>query len=256
MKGLLTSDTHYGFSQKTHVIHEKFLKHLAEVIQLNDIKFLIHAGDWACNKQDQFERTLLMFRKHISIPIIAVRGNHELWDWQKVARRKMMWGEMDRKHREWFKAAGIHHLENDGPFVIGDTIIMGWDGWYHDLNPPTNDDTQMIGYIESGTAHQYHNRRAHRALDAMLQVDRSQYKTAICVTHMPVVIKSIIDAKFNANPMYFDFVKSKCEFLCMGHSHTYMNELKEGVRLLNAGSDLDRPNFLMFDTDDRGYGII
>jgi len=251
MKALLTSDTHYGYSQKTHIIHERFLKHLADVIALNDVKFLIHAGDWACNKQDQFERTLLMFRKYITIPILAVRGNHELWDWHKDARRKLMWGEMSRNHAEWFKAAGIHHLENDGPFTIGDTIIMGFDGWYHSWNPPTNDVGQMVSYIESATAHQYHNQRAHKALDTMLQIDRSQYKTAICVTHMPVIVKNVVDAAFNANPAYFDFIKDKCNVLCMGHSHIYMNEYREGVRLLNAGSDYDRPNFLLFDTDDR-----
>lgn len=252
MKALLTSDTHYGFSQKTHIIHERFLKNLAEVIRLNDVKFIIHAGDWACNKQDQFERTLIMFRKYIHIPILSVRGNHEHWDFNKDSKSKTMWGELDKNHKAWFKAAGIHHLEADGPFTIGDTIIVGFDGWYHQLNPPTNDHEQMVGYIEGGTAHQYHNRRAHKALEVVLQVDRSQYNTAICVTHMPVTVNSIVDAAFNGNPMYFDFIKDKFDILCMGHSHRFVNEVRDGVRLLNCGSDYDKPNFILFETDTKG----
>jgi predicted phosphodiesterase len=248
MKCILTSDTHYGLSQKTHIIHERFLKHLAEVIKLNNVKLLIHAGDWACHKQDQFQRTLLMFRKYIAIPIVAVRGNHEYWDYQKVSRRHMMWGEMDSLHIAWFKAANIHHLETFGPYTIDDVIIAGFDGWYHSLTPPTKDHERIVRFIEDGTAFQYHNRRAYKALDKMLQIDRSQYKTAVCVTHFPVVIKNIIDAEFNANPLYFDFIKEKFDILCMGHSHQYMDEVKDNVRLLNAGSDYDKPNFIVFET--------
>src|SRR6202453_1149605 len=165
MKGLLTSDTHYGFSQKTHRIHEKFLEHLAQVIKLNDVRFLIHSGDWSTNKQDQLERTLLMFRKYISIPIIAVRGNHCLWDYQKAKVRRMHWGEMQQKHAEWFKAADIHHLENQGPMTIDDHIIVGWDGWYHNVNPPTNDASQMISNIEGCPTHLFHNQRAYKAFE-------------------------------------------------------------------------------------------
>lgn len=250
MKLTKTSDTHYGFSQKTHIIHERFLTNLYEEIINNGSRALIHAGDWNCNKQDQFERTMKMFRKYLpGIRILATRGNHCLWDHQKKGSRRMMWGEMERQHAEWFKENDIHHLENDGPVVIDNTVIVGWDGWYHDINVASNDASHMISYIEGGTAHMYHNRRAHRAFEKIVDMDLSMYDKRIAVTHMPPYTKDTGRKDMIANPMMLPIVKDKFDIFVMGHSHQYQNRIEDGCLLINCGSDYDKPKWLTFDTE-------
>lgn len=250
MKFTLTSDTHYGMTHKTHIIHEKFLRNLHEEIVNNGSKALIHAGDWNCNKQDQFQRTLVMFRKWLpNISIIAVRGNHCLWDYNKVPARKRQWGELQALHTQWFKDAGIHHLENDGPYIIDNTIIVGWDGWYHDINPPTNDAGQMIGNVNGVPTHLFHNQRAFHAFDKITKMDLSSYDKAIAVTHMPPWSDNPFDQSHSSNPAFLPIVKDMFDVFCTGHSHRYRNKIENDCLLLNCGSDYDKPKWLTFDTE-------
>lgn len=252
----LTSDTHYGFNHKTHRIHERFLTILSEAVEADGVKCVIHAGDWSCNKQDQFYRTMKMFRKYIGeeIPIACVRGNHDFWDHvdgYKVARKRHF-GELSNIHRSWFEEHNIHHLET-GPLVVGDVIVCGFDGWYGRADPPTKDAEKMIDNIEGCPGMMYHSSRAYKELSRVLDTDISDYAKAVCVSHFPPMggdWKNGYDPKdvsFSANPKYLKPITDKFDVFCMGHSHGHVNRIENNCRLMNAGSDYNTPRFLLFN---------
>jgi len=246
LKFALTSDTHYGHNKNTHRVHEKFLEKLAADIAAQDIKVLIHAGDWTSNKQDQFYRTLKMFRKYIDIPILGVRGNHDLWQYSPRDEQKLSLTELDKKHNEWFTESNIHHLQN-GPFVIDDVVIVGFDGWYYSHNPPTNDETMMCKFEGADRATVHLTREAYLKLDTLLQMDLSQYRKAVMVTHHPPFTESYVYMQHCANPNYFEPIKEKFDVFCTGHSHHYWNETQDDCLVLNCGSDYNEPKHLVFE---------
>ena len=259
VKFLLTSDTHYGFNHKTHQRHETFLEGVQLAIKEEGVNCVVHAGDWSVNKQDQFYRTMKMFRKYIplDIPIVCVRGNHDFWDYAKdygytSSGRKMHWGEMQQAHNKWFEEFNIHHLES-GPFIVEDVIVCGFDGWYGQANPPTNDESQMIGNIEGCPTMVYHSSRAYKELMRVLDTDTDAYAKAVCVSHFPPFggdYKNGHDPKdlrYSANPRYLDPITEKFDVFCMGHSHGHVDRIDNNCRLLNAGSDYNLPKYLIFD---------
>jgi len=251
IKLALTSDTHYGHSKNTHRIHEKFLEALAADIKTNDVKALIHAGDWTSYKQDQFKRTLAMFRKYIpaNIPIVAVRGNHDLW--QGGNRKKFGYihhhGQMMQQHEEWFKANNIHHLEA-GPMQLGDVIIYGFDGWYRVAEPTTNDEIYM-GWndVEGCPIMPYLSNRAHKKLDEILAQDLSGYRASVLVTHHPSFTDDPGYEDLCANLKFFDPIVEKFDAYAVGHSHQFINQRFGKCLVLNSGSDYDKPKHLIFE---------
>ena len=255
VKFLLTSDTHYGYNHKTHRIHEKFLTEIKEAIDIEEISAVIHAGDWSVNRQDQFYRTMKMFREYIDprIPILCVRGNHDFWDYPDGYKvpRKRLWGELANIHREWFKELNVHHLE-EGPYTVKDVIVCGFDGWYNHANPPTNDETQIIGNIEGCPAMVYHSSRAYKELCRVLDTETNGHEKSICVSHFPPFGGdkkglSERDLTYSANPRYLDPITEKFDVFCVGHSHRHVDRIENNCRLLNAGSDYNLPKFLIFD---------
>lgn len=256
VKFALTSDTHYGFGSKTHKFHMRFLAKLWQAIQDEGVAAVIHAGDWSCNQQHQFMRTMKMFRQYIpkEIPILAVRGNHDLWDWPDgyKVRAKRHWGELKRIHEKWFFQHNIHHLE-EGEYVVDDVIVCGFDGWYGQANPPTNDKDMIVDNIEGCPAMIYHSSRAYKELNRVLATDTSKHAKAICVTHFPPIggdRKNGYDPKdlsFSANPKYLQPIVDKFDVLCMGHSHQRVDRMHKKCRLLNCGSDYNKPEFLIFE---------
>jgi len=247
IKIALTTDSHYGHSKNTHKIHEKFLKRLNLAIKADDVKVLIHTGDWISYKQDQLERTLKMFRKYIDIPIVCVRGNHDLWQYDKRNDgRKLTLMELDEQHNKWFKENDIHHLEN-GPFIVDDVIIVGFDGWYNMCYPPTNDAEHMKSNVEGVPTMVYLSGKTYSKLDNLLQIDLSCYRSSVMVTHHPPFTEDVQYLDYCANPNYFQPIKDKFDAFCTGHSHHYWNESQDNCLILNAGSDYDKPRYTIFE---------
>jgi predicted phosphodiesterase len=258
MKILKTSDTHYGHSNNTHKIHQKFLDNIKKEITFNDVRLIIHAGDWSSSHQDQFERTLNMWRTTLGdIPIVTSRGNHELWDQRKKKydrltgemsyRRQLPWEVMDELHKEWFKEYNIHHLESQGVFEIDDIGVFGFDGWYYRFDAPTNDGGMIVPYVGGDTSLIYHSHRAYKALDKILAEDMDKYRKTICVTHFPPFCKEPQWQAYNANPSFLEPIKEKFDVLCVGHSHRYRNDIEDGTHIINAGSGYDRPQYVVFE---------
>lgn len=154
-------------------------------------------------------------------------------------------------HKEWFKEHNVHHLE-EGPHVVDDVIVCGFDGWYNRADPPTNDSDRMIGNIEGCPAMVYHSSRAYKELCRVLDTDTDSYRKSICVSHFPPFggdRKGLTerDMSYSANPRYLEPITEKFDVFCVGHSHMHVDRIENGCRLLNAGSDYNSPRFVIFD---------
>jgi predicted phosphodiesterase len=205
MLAAFTSDTHYGYGQNTHIIHEKFWAQLAS----HKPDVLFHAGDWSSYKQEQFHKTLVMARRHLPhIPILTVRGNHEIWDTTlkvlrasqnptmddanrdriRAARRyTKRYPQIMQDHQKWFQETGIIHLDGTHYDLTPEIVVIGFDGWYHVTDPRergTNDDVAICSMIESAPAMVYLREKAYKDLDKILS-HPTEGKTVVGMTHMP-----------------------------------------------------------------------
>lgn len=255
--GIVTTDTHYGMSANTHSAHEKFLEKVAQTVSEQNIQFIAHCGDWTSSKQDQFYRSMSMFRKYLpNIPIITVRGNHDFWDYdlwfqfRKKGRSRSYskyscktYGLMMEQHRKWFEQFGIHHVDM-GEFVIDDVVFLGFDGWYDHLDPPTNDKQMMYGFIESAPTFHYLNYKAHKDLEKLLATDTDRYRAVVGMTHFPSFTEDEKYRLFCANAKYHQFLTEKCDVLLLGHSHRQVDCVENECRVVNPGSDYDSPRFV------------
>lgn len=251
MKILLTSDTHYGFSDKTHRIHEKFLNEIKEL----DFDIMLHAGDWGCNKPDQTYRSMIMFRNHLgNRPIVGVLGNHDYW--QHKQHKAFSFNRLDETLRQ--KAA-----ENN-IFLVGRGLgfytlmqeskvaVLGLDGWYAHPNPQTNDTDNMWRNVEGVSVHQWMQKIAIQEFDSLIDtakgLKQDGYKL-IFLSHFPLYIQKPNDEMYSGNPKWMQFLEEiGFEAMCFGHSHSQIIETGSGGQMIyNAGSDYNNPKYLIFE---------
>ena len=249
MNLILTSDTHYGMDGKTHSKHDKFWRKVAKSIVDNDVKCLVWAGDLSANKQRQLRRTIQHMREHVKIPVVLVRGNHDFWDaWdpRDEGSGNRAWHLLEADHRQLFGEFNISHLE-DGPVVIDDVIICGWDGWYGMSNPPTNDERFMFRDYRGAPMHVFLSNRAWKKFDEVLATDVDKYRAAVAVTHFNPYVTDWKWADMCANLKFYDLIKEKFDVFCCGHNHQFKDRVEDGCRVLNSGSDYNNPKFLLFE---------
>jgi len=286
MKLAIVSDTHYGHSHRTQRIHEKFLKKLSEACVEEKVDALIHAGDWISHTQHQLPRTWKMFRKAMGdLPILGVLGNHDHWDsetWYDFKkarhtkyRRGKPYNAMVLDWEEWAEESNIHLLEKN-PYRFdeqgeGDTIIYGFNGWYHNIPPLTNDVHHMPKLHEAAPIHSYLNNKAYKDLDWCLS--EVEFKEAenenikkIMVTHMPPYSKDSKYIGFCSNPKFMGFIADPFDALIVGHSHQVEDFIHEEeaytdegsfihkCRVINPGTNFDKfsggydkPNFKIIE---------
>lgn len=233
MKCLLTSDSHRGFDKNTHKIHEKFLIKIAE--EKPDV--VIHAGDWASNQQKQLEATFKQWRGALpNIPIICVFGNHDYW----CHKERFSYQTMQDFHKKILKDFDIHHLGHSGPYETPDVIFAGYDGWYSHVNPPTNDAIN----VPKDLTHDIMSKKAHQ--DILNILDLTSEKTIVGISHFPPFTENYLYLPYCANPLYMDPITEKCDVFCVGHSHKACDFIKNDCRVLNAGSDYNKPAYIVF----------
>lgn len=271
MKFVATTDLHYGFDQKTHKIHEKFLQKIKMACDTEKVDAVIHCGDWIANNQHQLPRTFKMFREALGdLPILGVLGNHDRWSqeyWNtSLSRRayaspeaKLSLSAMEIQHRDWAAEFNIHLLERT-PFVFKDVVVYGFNGWYGNANPPTNDAANMPRIYETAPTHAYLSHQAGKELDWIFgDIEKiGEGVKKICVTHFPPYTKSPGYEAYCANESYLDFITEKFDLLLVGHSHReedWINEFKgHTCRVVNPGTNFDqfsggynKPNFIILD---------
>lgn len=254
-KFIKVTDTHYGHSNNTHKIHEKFLNLMAHEIQKQKIDAVIHSGDWISHNQHQLPRTWKMFRRILNdIPILAVRGNHDLWNYdqfQKGAAGRYAKpyfsniNELYNAHSDWASDCNITLLEVS-PVVIKDCVVFGFDGWYGQRGT-TNDPDYMHRIVESGAPiDQWLSYRAYKDMQQSIDWANSpeyQDKKKVLVTHMPpgdMRLGSNMRIDMAASPSIMPFITETFDVCCFGHTHFPLDIEIDGCRFINAGTDYEK----------------
>jgi len=257
MKILLTSDTHYAMTKHTPAIHEKFLAEGS--ILAPDL--VLHAGDWSATSQNQLGKTLKNFRRAFgAVPIAGVLGNHDLW--HKTQYDVLEGRRTTRSLSSRLNIAGslmrdqdVHWLAPDRPLEASGVMVFGFDGWYAHSDPQTYDRHWLPGTDDNGrdvmvSLQKRSLTQFEQLLDALAnaRADHPEKKIVV-VTHHPIVRlegrSHPFDGDYNMGARLID--DKLCDVLCMGHSHRRVDTREGDVRLLNAGSDYDKPAWLEFE---------
>ena len=257
MKVILTTDLHEGFDYKTNEINKKHIKKMAEEI-VNDpeIKVMVITGDLASHKLKQFPRILKMLRANIHIPILVVRGNHDLWGREEgKLQRDGTWfqpkfqslQEIYTLQKQWFKDYDIHHLE-EGNFKIENTVFVGWDGWYHDLFPNTNDEFHMTTYTEGIRTMEWLSKRADKEFERVIY-DDTEADIRIAVTHHSPMPTDPLYQSHCSNPKHLQFITSKYDYFLIGHTHQKTFMQVNDCIIINAGSHYNDPKYRIFEVE-------
>ena len=225
-KIVLTCDLHYGCSNKTREILNRFYENI------KNPDYLIIAGDVISHKQAQWEPALKQLREHFDCPILIVMGNHDLW--QYVYKRDTLWG-IKKKIMTKFSQYDITYLPHN-PVIEDNFKIYGFDGWYGKSDPPSRDLEYLPSTIEGIKTHDYLKMKGLEQLNMI--PDKGEIQQ-IVVTHFGYTGNSM-----SGDSRWLDILNRKCDILCVGHSHQHRFENMMDMQILNSGSDYDDPKLL------------
>lgn len=284
----ISSDLHYGQSEKTHELHDAFFRNLSE--EKIDVLFL--AGDLIASKQKSLDQFFTLLRTHLpNIKVLVVEGNHDRWNddiylsskhytesvpmysprevyknRKNIENRKpMTWGEMNEYHKSLYKKYDLIHLDGSAHDLSNDIVAIGFDGWYNSTNIQsmgTNDYLFLPENIESAPAMIYLRNKAEKDLEKILELN-TEGKTVIGMTHFPPFSKECppiegfhVEESWGANPRFLNFLTEKCDILIVGHNHHPMDLIYDDCRILNAGAPWDSskrsyiPQYKIFEIKD------
>lgn len=241
MRILKTSDNHRGFSYTTGNVHEKWAKRIAN--EYFDV--VVAAGDHGSSKIDETHRHFKFLRRVAGTrPVLTVLGNHDFWNDPQIQPLEAI-----ERHKEAARKYGVHMLDIDGHIVINDILFVGWMGWY--IEPPKGNDFNNIprlhphGYPMNVWFNQLEQMQLAEVLKTCEAYATKGLRTTVGVTHFPIHKEGV---RHFGNPRHMDFVKAaKIETLLYGHSHSFHDELRDGVHLVNAGSDYDKPKHVIVE---------
>lgn len=233
MKILLTSDTHYGFSDKTDKIMRNFIEEVAQRIDEDAIEYCLHAGDVSSHKSTQIRDFWKLWHDYVSVPTYWVTGNHDYWD--------MKGASIDEFHKNIGVDDGVA-----GAMLSDEVNLFYFNGFYGNTRPPTQDRYRM-----GNTVFDDLQRRSYKDFKRILS-DAQDCKglgvqKQILLTHYPLYTNNPLDESFSANRKWWDEIPGVFDIVCQGHNHKRQDEFVDGVRILNAGSDYDKPKYLIFE---------
>lgn len=233
----IISDTHYGFSKFTHRKLEKVLEKNTE----DSFDVLIHAGDWISHKQKSLIQILSLFRKHYpNKPILGVLGNHDYWD-EKKDYSLGKYFDIFSDHEKLFLDFDITYLQNK-PYTLDKYTFYGFDGWYYEVYPKTNDIKYMPVFCKGLNVSEYLRDRAEKSFVNILNTEK-QSEHEILVTHFPPFTDNIRYLEYCANSSYYKFITERFNTFIVGHSHVACDYVKDSCRIVNSGSDYDKAVF-------------
>jgi predicted phosphodiesterase len=263
MKILLTSDTHYGFTPtQTTLILNKFVKSIKK--EQPDV--ILHAGDWGSSKFKHVEGCVKLFRRELpNIPIVGTSGNHDFWTGDKPL---FLLPDIVSLVDALFATYKIESY-----FAAGNVEIFAYNSWYRTNCPPSNDvqwmpaltqkDAEednvydwipMIGN-KSRNIHQYLIEKSYLQCIAVCEkLKQSKAKHKIVVTHFEAMGDYRGDTRWDGMKgsivEYEMLMEAGATIICYGHSHQLHNYINEqGVKILNCGSDYNKPKFLVLDLE-------
>ena len=246
MKILLTSDTHHAFTANSTVkINRKFWQKVAE----QDFDVMVHTGDWCTtNAEVQMRKAIKQCRNYIDKPILTVLGNHDYWSKNHIDPRSMI-----NYHEKVFEEFDIVYLDRE-TIQINDILFYGYDSWYHVPNPPSNDYYWMPRIVETLPINHYMSKRMDASFERVMddiEKDESGLKK-ICVTHMSPYLRKNwfmdrVHIGLSGNPKHLPFITKHCEALLIGHTHRELDEVVDGCRIVEAGSDYNNPKFKILE---------
>lgn len=227
MKIIITGDLHYGFSQHTHNILETFYD---DVVKKDPDVFII-AGDIISHDQSQWDNALQQMRRKLECEILVVLGNHDLW---QTGKKQSLW-EVKKNILHKLYEYNIRYLPNR-PYEN----IYGFDGWYGNKEPPSNDLNYMYEMTEGVSTHEWI--RTRWVKEQLGSIPEKRNDTQIVVTHFD----------FTNHPMSADKnllydIYTKADILVVGHSHQKKHEFFNNMEIINPGSDYDKPNFVIVE---------
>jgi len=247
LKILHTSDTHYGFDHNTAEILGRFFEHISKL----DIDIITIAGDLISNKTSQLRKFCKLIRDRIDKPILVVHGNHDFWNTDKDDRYKSP-QHRDIESRilysiETLKEFNMNYLRT--PYQKDNVRFYGFDGWYSNTNPPSNDEMWMPKSPSGLPIHQYMSNRAFNHLYEILDdVENYNNTINICVTHFqPYLEIEGTWESMSANPRYLEVLKDKFKYLLTGHTHKELECNYHGMKIINSGSNYNKPKYRIIE---------
>lgn len=238
MKIALTSDTHYGITDKTYRKLEQMLKKMQE--QEPDV--VLHAGDWGSHKERHLGACMKLFRRFFSdTPIVGVRGNHDLWTEHSLQTLETFISNSDKTFEEYnILNTYFNHQEK--------VVIVGWNGWYKSLWPRSNDKYHMPQPENGFPINDYMQLLARESF-ARANIILEKYPTykKIALTHFSHSYRNDYAEMNGDDKPITQLIDMEVNVICLGHSHIAQDETVHETRILNCGSDYNKPAYVIFE---------
>lgn len=232
MKAIFFTDPHRGYDNNTSRIHDKVFASLDQ--SLFDI--VVVSGDWGIVTLDNVRKSFRAFR--VAFPtkkIVGVLGNHDYWD----KETKSMSAKVEQI-KKFAQESDIHLLENN-PYEIDNIVFLGFNGWYHHPHPSTRDSDYMSQYVDGQTVDNYLRNLADKAVTNMMDYPKEN-KVIVSVTHFPCIEEAMDVPEWNGNPRHGEVLLEFSDLIAFGHTHQPYDQVIDGVRVLNVGSDRSKPH--------------
>ncbi len=230
MKLLIFTDPHRGYNENTSKIHDKVFSS----INPDSFDIVVVSGDWGVSCLDHVRGAFKAFRRAFpNKPIVGVLGNHDLWDSKTRSLERKF-----QKIAEFAKESNIHLLENN-PLDLGDTVILGFDGWYAFPHPDTNDSNFIHPWVEGVPVDAFLQNKTSKALYSIIDYPKENKKVVV-VSHFPCVEEAMDVSHWNGNPRHGEILLEFSDLLIFGHTHKKVDLIKGKTRIINVGNDYNK----------------
>lgn len=256
----LGSDWHIGASS------DKQIKRCLADLKAKDPDIIALLGDFNGGKYGaKAVRSIVrMTRAEFpDTPIVSVLGNHDFWvagrhvnkeeivgfESNRFCRpRPEVWNRNYDDARKHMKDAGVHFLDEDGPWrseKYTGLVLFGHTLWYDSKHPPTNDKLYMPVNL-AGDTDAYMYNKGWRAVDAQLDLLKTEDTIRVFCSHFPVVYPNGRfggDVDYGGPEWIGNMLRDQFDvrYFLNGHSH----QLWEGPVRFECGSDYGRPNAII-----------
>lgn len=256
MKVLFFTDIHWGYSDKGN---QKWVSYLENLKKEHPDATVILGGDNGSNEIHHEIKCLSKVREIFSDnEIYYLMGNHSYWNNQGDGDTIWIDGEMRvlngamNIHFAILDAAKKFNIKYlpDNPIVDREkkVVITGVSGWYETKQFFTNDCNHIPFFNDSD---EWLRRNCYEEFNTTLNLHegwkKEGYKT-IMASHFHFH-REIFDWKagdsqwFGANRVYTDHMKFTDENW-YGHTHRAFDQVLDGVRYVNTGTDYAKPSHL------------